>query len=93
MNLKTMFFCLFVILIGCSENKVEKKTEVRRSSQIYLYPGYLTKDVEGIFWHPQKPEYFDNKWIKEKANPLTGCINDPWPYSEGGEHYCLKIID
>lgn len=88
MNLKTTFFCLFAILIGC-----ENKAEIRNSSRISLYPGYLTKDVEGIFWHPQKPEFINNKWIKEKANPLTGCINDPWPYSDGGEHYCLKIID
>lgn len=65
----------------------------KNSSSISLYPGYLTKLNGKILWHPQKPIFdeFNNDWNRNKSVDVTGCIFDPWPFTQGDQDLLLEI--
>ncbi len=59
-------------------------------SSVFLYPGYLVKEAGRLFWYPEKPE-FSNRWDRANSIEVTSCIFDPWPYTEGGEKFIMKV--
>lgn len=83
---------LFLILLGCNNN-VKTYTKVEHQNKISLYPGYLAKSKGVIRWFPQIPEYDDNlnDWAGENSVPVSSCIADPWPYTEGNKASLLKV--
>jgi len=61
---------------------------------IWLYPGFLTKGLKGkLLWHGKEPIFDEknNDWTAKQAVDVTNCINDPWPFIEGGRECCLTI--
>jgi hypothetical protein len=65
-----------------------------KPTTIFLYPGYITKGLKGrLVWHPKMPDFDPkmNDWIADKSVEITSCINDPWPFIEGGKECMIEI--
>lgn len=93
------FLFLIIIFLECyriklfSNKKITTYTKAKQETEVFLYPGYLVKDSDGIFWYPQKPIFQGGKWQKKDAIPVTGCIFDPWPYTDGGFGCIMRLGD
>lgn len=61
---------------------------------INLYPGFVTKSQGRIFWHPSKPKFLVdiNSWHTKTMCEITSCVNDPWPFVDGGPNCLMEVI-
>jgi len=94
---------LFNYLIVSKTTKLTKSNEVNKiiyetsidknKSIVFLYPGFITKMNGRIFWHSQKPLFLEEHkdWDYSKAVNVTGCIYDPWPFTNGDSNLVLEI--
>jgi hypothetical protein len=65
-----------------------------RRKIIFLYPGHITKGLNGrILWHPRLPEFDlkQNDWPSTGSVEITSCIHDPWPFGEGGKEFIMEV--
>jgi len=65
-----------------------------KAMAVFLYPGFVTKGLKGILlWHPKRPEFNtqENDWKTDNSVNITDCINDPFPYSDGGQSCVIEV--
>ncbi len=76
-----------------NQEVIAYESSLNKNSSICLYPGYLTKVNGKILWHPQKPTFnlIIDDWEKDKSVDVTGCIFDPWPFTQGNQDLLLEI--
>jgi len=98
----SIFFDRFFSYLISNKENIFKDQEVivyesylSKNSSVCLYPGYLTKLNGQILWHPQKPGFNDinSDWNKDKSVDVTGCIFDPWPFTQGNKDLLIEITN
>lgn len=91
--LLVVFLESFRIFYFANEKKITYTQILQNQTEVSLYPGFLVKDMDGIFWHPTKPVFdqTQERWQRNNSISVTGCIFDPWPYTGGGSDCLMRL--